>query len=54
MKNRPTRFTLKDGSVLLGRKVMVSGDRVVIRAENGDVKLDAADILEEQNQTTLK
>jgi hypothetical protein len=50
VKNRPSRFRLKDGSVLIGREVMVSGSRAILRTEQGDREVEAADILGEEKQ----
>jgi hypothetical protein len=54
MKNRPSRFKLKDGSVVVGYKKMASGSEIILRAEKGDVKLQTADVVSEENQPTLK
>jgi hypothetical protein len=50
MKNRPSRFTLKDGRIVLGRKVMVMGSEATIRTEHEDIKVETADILSEEKQ----
>ncbi len=54
LKNRPSRFKLKDGRELLGRKVATMGDRTRIRTETGDVDINSADILSEEKQQTQK
>jgi hypothetical protein len=50
LKNRPSRFRLKDGSVLIGRTVTVFGTTATIRTEQGDVKIEQADIVAEEKQ----
>ncbi len=54
MQDRPTHYKLKDGKRLVGRKVMQLNTTVVIRTEKGDVKLDTADIIEEQTPSSQK
>lgn len=54
MKNRPSRFKLKDGSVIVGFKKMAAGSTVIIRTEKGDEKLDAGNIVSEEKQPTQK
>ena len=54
MKSRPSRFKLKNGTVLMGRKVMAVGSSVTIRTEKGDVKVEVADIVEEEKQPAQK
>lgn len=54
MKNRPSRFTLKDGRVLIGRTRVIVGSSVTIRTEKGDVQLEKADILAEEKQPSEK
>jgi hypothetical protein len=54
LKSRPTRFTLKDGRVILGRKTMVLGGSVTIKTEKGDETVQASDIVSEENQRTQK
>ncbi|TAK95562.1 MAG: hypothetical protein EPO07_15375, partial [Verrucomicrobia bacterium] len=48
MRNRPTRYKLKDGRELLGRKISAIGSSLRIRTEAGDVNLDTADIVSEE------
>jgi hypothetical protein len=54
MKSRPSHFKLKNGTVLVGRKVMAVGSSVTLRTEKGDVKVEAADIVEEEKQAAQK
>jgi hypothetical protein len=54
MKTRPSRFKLKDGRVLVGREVMISGSTSTIRTETGDVKVEKSEILEEQKQPAAR
>ena len=54
MKSRPSHFKLKNGTTLVGRKVMAVGSSVTIRTEKGDVKVEAADIVEEEKQPAQK
>jgi hypothetical protein len=50
MKNRPSRFRLKDGRELVGHKTTVLGTSVTIRTEKGDEKFDQSQIVEEIKQ----
>jgi len=50
MKDRPSRFRLKDGRVLVGRTTTVIGTTTTIRTEKGDVKVERSDIVEEEKQ----
>ena len=50
MKNRPSRFRLKDGRVLTGHKTIVLGTSITIRTERGDEKVEQSDIIEEIKQ----
>lgn len=50
MKNRPSRFRLKDGRELVGHKTTVLGTSVTIRTEKGDEKIDQSQIVEEIKQ----
>ena len=54
LKNRPTRFKLKDGSVIVGRRRMSIGDIVTIRTETGDVNVVAKDIVSEEKSPAAK
>jgi hypothetical protein len=54
MKNRPSRFQLKDGRVLIGRRSMVIASSVTIRTEKENVEVDAADIVSEEKQPTAE
>jgi hypothetical protein len=53
MKNRPKKFSLKDGRTLIGRDVMISGDDVTIRTESGDVRVKQSDIASQEAQKTV-
>jgi hypothetical protein len=52
LKDRPSRFKLKDGRELVGRKVAVMGDRTRIRTETGDTDVKTADIVSEERQSS--
>jgi hypothetical protein len=54
MKNRPQKFSLKDGRTIIGRKVMISGDTVTLRTADGDVKVNSGDITSETAQPTAR
>lgn len=54
MKERPSRYKLKDGRELLGRKISAIGSSLRIRTETGDVNVDAAEIVSEEKQATQK
>jgi len=54
MKDRPSKFTLKDGKIVIGRSVMIGGTETTIRAEKGDVRVATTDILSEEKQTSQK
>jgi len=43
-----TRFELKDGRVLVGRKAMIIGNSVTLRTEKGNVEVDRRDIVKEE------
>jgi len=45
MKDRSSRFRLKDGRVLSGRTTMTVGTTTTIRTEKGDVKVEQSDIV---------
>lgn len=47
MKNRPAHFKMKDGTTLVGKKVIVIGDQITIRTANGDVEVKGSDIASE-------
>lgn len=48
LKDRPTRYRLKDGRVLVGRKVMTVGSTLVIRTEQGDEKVRESEVVAEE------
>ena len=52
MKDRPKRFELKDGRVLIGRSVAILDTSVKIRTEKGDVTVEKSDIVSEKSQPT--
>ena len=54
MKNRPARFHLKDGRVIVGRKTMALGDSVTINTEKGIIEVDIKNILSEEKQPIQK
>lgn len=54
LKDRPTRFKLKDGTVIVGRRRVSAGDIVTIRTETGDVNIVAKDIISEEKPPTAK
>ena len=54
MKNRPTRFTLKNGNVIVGRKTSVLGSTVSIKTEKETIKVEASDIVSEEKPPTQK
>lgn len=54
MKNRPSRFQLKDGRVIIGRKTMSLGDSITIKTEKGSVEIPTKDILTEEKQSGPK
>jgi hypothetical protein len=54
LKDRPKRFELKDGRVLIGRSVMVLDSTVKIRTEKGDVQVEKADIVSERAQPSVR
>ncbi|MBC8001329.1 MAG: hypothetical protein H7X97_01960 [Opitutaceae bacterium] len=54
MKNRPSRFQLKDGRVIVGRKTMATGDSVTINTARGNVEVGTNDILTEEKQSSQK
>jgi hypothetical protein len=48
MKNRPVHYQLKDGRIVIGRKIMTMGDEATLRTQNGDVSVKIADIVSEE------
>ena len=50
----PSRFKLKNGRVLTGRKTMVIGTHVTIHTEKGDIGVAQADIVSEEKQASSK
>jgi hypothetical protein len=50
LKDRPSRFRLKDGRVLVGRTTTILGTTTTIRTEKGDVKVEQSDIVAEEKQ----
>jgi hypothetical protein len=50
IKNRPEQITLKDGRVLIGKKIMVLGDSVTIRTATTNLHVHQSDIVSEQPQ----
>jgi len=48
MKNRPDQIKLKDGRVLVGKKIMILGDSVTIRTETTNVVVKSSDIVAEE------
>lgn len=50
MKDRPSRFRLKDGRVLVGRTTTILGTTMTIRTEKGDVKVEQSEIVAEEKQ----
>jgi RecJ-like exonuclease len=48
VKTRPSKFTLKDGRVLVGRKLIIMGDQVTIHTLTSDVVVNTADIVAEE------
>ena len=54
MKDRPTRFTLKDGRVIVGRKISALGSSVTIKTEKGNESVQASDIVSEEKPPTQK
>jgi hypothetical protein len=54
VKIRPSRFKLKDGSVLVGRKLIVMGNQTTIHTSSGNVVVNTADIVTEEKPPVLK
>jgi hypothetical protein len=47
LKSRPGQITLKNGKVLLGKKVFVFGSHTTIQTANGNVEVNTSDIVSE-------
>ena len=54
LKDRPTKFKLKDGTTIIGRRRISAGDIVTIRTETGDVNVVAKDIISEEKPPAAK
>jgi hypothetical protein len=54
LKNRPSRFTLKDGRVIVGRKTAMLGSSVSIKTEKETVTVQASDVVSEEKPPTQK
>lgn len=54
LKNRPTHFKLKDGRVLVGRKIMVLGTTATIKTEKDNVTVQTTDIVSEETPPAMK
>ncbi len=54
VKTRPTQFKLKDGRILVGRKLIIIGDQITIHTTTGDVVVKAADIVAEEKPPVQK
>jgi hypothetical protein len=54
MKNRPSRFTLKNGRAIVGRKTAVLGSSVSIKTEKETITVEAGDIVSEDKPPTQK
>ena len=54
MKDRPTRFTIKDGRVIVGRKASALGSTVTIKTEKGTESVQASDIVSEEKPKAQK
>ena len=52
LAHRPDRFVLKDGSVVVGFRVAMTGDRITVRTADGKVEIASADLLREEHQTS--
>jgi hypothetical protein len=52
MKDRPKKFTLADGRVIIGRRVLGYGDPITIRTETGEVAVPKREIIKEEVQPT--
>lgn len=50
MKERPKRFVLKDGRVLVGKCVGILGAKMIIRTETGTEQIDQADLKPEKSE----
>jgi len=51
MKSQPDHFRLKDGTVLVGRQVVIMGSHTTIRTAKGDVEVNTADIVPEGKES---
>jgi hypothetical protein len=51
MKNRPSRFKMKDGTTIIGRRTILMGDHATVRTEKGDVEIKTTDIIAEEKPT---
>lgn len=49
LKNRPTHFKLKDGSEVIGRKVIDDQETITVRTEKGSVSINKADLVPAEN-----
>ncbi|TAL06535.1 MAG: hypothetical protein EPO07_01735 [Verrucomicrobia bacterium] len=54
LKDRPSRFKLKDGRELIGRKISAIGSSLRIRTATNEVGLDASEIASEEKQPGAK
>ena len=54
LKNRPQKFTMKDGRVIIARKTMISGKTVTLRTATGEEKVSSDDIVSEASQPTTR
>lgn len=54
LKNRPSRFTLKDGRIIVGRKSGVFGSSVTIKTESETVTVQADEIVAEEKPAMQK
>jgi hypothetical protein len=54
MKDRPSRFVMKDGNTLIARRAIVIGDRTTLRTADGDVQVTTSEIVREEKQTPQK
>jgi hypothetical protein len=54
LKDRPTRFTLKDGRVIVGRKTSALGSSITIKTEKGSESIQASDVVSEEKPPAQK
>jgi hypothetical protein len=54
LRNRPQKFTMKDGRLIIARKTMISGKTVTLRTATGEEKVSSDDIVSETSQPTIK